>query len=197
MIGRLPRRAAGWAAGAAVAYFFDPRLGAQRRERAAELITRFRHQWARTPDGSALPTDPVDLDELQSRFEREGITLAQHRVTPTSDVICGSCGATSAPEAMQREWRHRLEGATDPAAMATVSGLRCPACQELGMLTLPYGPQASARDAEVLRRLGEPATDNIAEAIRSERTVAGRVLGQARRLQEAAVSTWRQTSPAV
>ena len=44
----------------------------------------------------------------------------------------------------------RLEGESDPADMAMVVKLACPACGTAGTLILNYGPDASAEEADVL-----------------------------------------------
>lgn len=66
---------------------------------------------------------------------------------------CGDCDRTAAVEEFAREWSRRLEGASDPDDMLHVSALRCPNCGSGGVLVCHYGPEASAAEAEVLRRL--------------------------------------------
>ncbi|MGD9795237.1 MAG: hypothetical protein AB7V43_17340 [Acidimicrobiia bacterium] len=62
---------------------------------------------------------------------------------------------------MTRLWLHRLEGATDPDDMSTVSALRCPACGEHGLLVTSYGPEADADEADVLVALPPPLSADM------------------------------------
>lgn len=66
---------------------------------------------------------------------------------------CGRCDRTAPVEEFERAWSRRLEGASDPDDMLHVSALRCPRCGAGGVLVCHFGPEASASEAEVLRRL--------------------------------------------
>lgn len=166
-----------WAFVGAIAWMFDPTQGRARRERmmrwgrdtAQQLRLAFRRGAPRSPG------DITSLVDIETRYERRGQPLVQHLVTEQADVVCGACGTTMAPESVSRLWRHRLEGASDPADLATVSGVRCPRCRALGTLVLRNGPEASPVDGEVLRRLPPPDTDDIDEALRDSATLAGRI----------------------
>jgi len=72
---------------------------------------------------------------------------------PPGTLRCGRCDHTAPVEEFERAWSRRLEGASDPDDMLHVSALRCPHCGEGGALVCHYGPEASAAEAEVLRRL--------------------------------------------
>lgn len=65
------------------------------------------------------------------------------------------CGHHSTPAHAVVERTCRLEGASDPADMAIVLGLRCPTCGERGSVVLAYGENASPAEAEALLALGE------------------------------------------
>lgn len=77
-------------------------------------------------------------------------------------IVCGACGATSAPADMPRTWMHRLEGASDPDELVTVSALRCPSCGAKGTIVLPFGPSADADEGDVSRSLREPDHQDMA-----------------------------------
>jgi hypothetical protein len=53
---------------------------------------------------------------------------------------------------------HRLEGASDPADMLAIVGLRCPNCKTLGTVVLNYGPESPLEDADVLLALDDERT---------------------------------------
>ncbi len=68
-------------------------------------------------------------------------------------VECESCKATSPASSIDPVRHHRLEGASDAADLALVVEAKCPACGTGGVLTLGYGPNASAEDEAVLADL--------------------------------------------
>jgi hypothetical protein len=49
----------------------------------------------------------------------------------------------------------RIEGASDPADMAAVLGLECPACGARGAAIVRYGPEAGPGDEIVLTHLDD------------------------------------------
>lgn len=150
-----------------MSWFLDPRQGAARRHAAAagwrnsrqRLTQAAKHRQPRPP------TDAVDLEGVVQAFAARGVQLVEHTVSEAGDVICGGCATPASPSGMHREWRHRVEGATDPDASATISGLRCPVCGVIGVLTISYGPQANENEAAVLLGLGAPDTDSLDEAL--------------------------------
>jgi hypothetical protein len=174
---RIRNRLARWAFVIGAAWLFDPTQGRARRERlmrwSRDSAQRLQHVVRRRP--AEAPGDATSLVDIETRYERRGQPLVQHVVTEHADVMCGACGVMAPPETVGRPWRHRLEGASDPGDMATASGVTCPRCGALGMLVLRNGPEASAVDAEVLRRLPPPETDDIDEALRSTATLASRM----------------------
>lgn len=168
-----------WAATAGVMWLLDPTQGAARRARLATAGRELKRKLA--PKSSAAPGDPTPIRVVIDQFARRGQHLVDHEVSDVGDVVCGACGTPSAPGAMTREWRHRLEGATDPADMTSLSGLRCPACGALGLLALRYGPEADSVEADVLVRLAPPETDDLRAALQAYPTVPERVRHAAER----------------
>lgn len=69
---------------------------------------------------------------------------------PDGAVECESCGATSPASSIKPVRHHRLEGASDAADMMLVVEAFCPACGTGGVLTMGYGPNATADDEAVL-----------------------------------------------
>jgi len=83
-------------------------------------------------------------------------------VIEAGTIVCGACSHPSAPGDMPRSWMHRLEGASDPDELLTVSALQCPACGAKGTIVLPFGPSANADEGDVSRSLREPADHDMA-----------------------------------
>lgn len=183
-------RGLGLFAAAFSAYLLDPRSGLQRRRKLASGLRRVRATVSTLASTFAAdrpavpPTDVTSLEDLCRRFEQRGVELVEHQLNAAGDIVCGRCATPSAPEAMSREWRHRLEGPSDPSAAGTVSGLRCGYCEALGILTLPYGPQADETQADVLLRLPVPDTDSIEDALAAYPTITERVSSLLRSFSE-------------
>lgn len=178
------------ALGAAAMWFLDPssrptrRSSAARRVRAARQLAahaeqcregistgverlRRRAGWSTSaPSSGAGPLpggvagDPSSLDELLAVARAAGIHGAFD--VDGALVRCTSCGTSSAPESVERRWLHRLEGASDPDELLTVSAVRCPRCGTLGTLVTRYGPMADADEAEVVLRLPVPTDPDAA-----------------------------------
>lgn len=159
---RARRSATKVAIGAAMAYFGDPTHGPARRARAKAILERGTRRF-RTP---RAPTDATSVNEVRSAFRRHGLRLVDHTLSPDGEIVCGACGHAGAPETYSRLWRHRTEGASEPGASETLSGLRCPSCGEHGLLLLPYGPQADEVQADVAVALPSPDTERIDEVLR-------------------------------
>jgi hypothetical protein len=99
---------------------------------------------------SSYPAD-VSLTEVLAGFERAGFEQQFDVDDETGRTSCADCGhQTSADQAEVLEAR-RLEGASDPAEMASVLGLRCPKCGRRGTVVCRYGPEASAGEAALLQ----------------------------------------------
>jgi hypothetical protein len=97
-------------------------------------------------------TDGLRLDEALQALEGQGF-LAVFRSLPGGRIACATCGLEAPASDLRVEAQHRVEGVSDPADNMLVVGLRCPGCNDLGTLTLAYGPRARRDEAEVLRAL--------------------------------------------
>lgn len=103
---------------------------------------------ANGPDASSFTT----IVSLLEEFEEQGYT-ANFGAREGAMVICFACRHETPAAEVHLDALRRLEGASDPADMAAVAAVRCPACGEKGTLVLRFGPEASQEDAEVLRAL--------------------------------------------
>ena len=165
---RLKRHLCAAGLGAAAVWFSHPEAGQQRRRTAREAIYRLEDS-VRSLTGSAsgrsgaagtpAPTAATLIEVVEAAKQRG---IGAEFALAGSDVNCNACGSDSPPDAMRREWVHRLEGASDPDEMLTVSALTGPACGAQGLLILPYGPAADESEAEVSRRLPDPANADMA-----------------------------------
>lgn len=103
-----------------------------------------------TPD-PRMPTDTPLLAVLAG-LEAEGF-VGQFVPLEAGAVRCATGGHAFSANSSVVERSRRLEGASDPADMLIVLGVRCPICATLGTLVLHYGPEASAEEADVLAAL--------------------------------------------
>jgi|SRR5690242_19897792 len=67
-------------------------------------------------------------------------------------VRCLTCHVATQPPEVEIQSLRRLEGASDPADMAAVLAVACPACGQRATIVLRYGPEASPAEAELLQR---------------------------------------------
>ena len=79
--------------------------------------------------------------------------VEQFVVAPDCRVVCGCCDSAIAAGRLTVHRQDRLEGASDAADMLLVVRVECPVCAARGVVTLGYGPNASAPDADVLGAL--------------------------------------------
>lgn len=98
------------------------------------------------------PSGEATLTEVLRQYETKGFTVRM-TVRAGGIVRCHGCGQEEPAEQVPVEALHRFEGASDPEDMAALAAVECPACGEWGTLVLSYGPEGSAEDGEVLRRL--------------------------------------------
>jgi hypothetical protein len=100
-------------------------------------------------DGSPpAPSDNTTMTSVLDAYRRDG--FAEDFVLEETAVRCGACGAASPVADIEVHSLRRLEGASDPADMAAVLALRCPACQAKGVAVAKYGPEASEAEAQLL-----------------------------------------------
>ena len=111
--------------------------------------------------GDQPARDPSGLVEIIAELESQGFT-SEMTALEGGEVRCGSCGRSAEATTWDLSALRRTEGASDPGDMAAVLAVTCPNCATKGTLTLRYGPEASAADADVLTAVaaaGEPGTD--------------------------------------
>lgn len=104
---------------------------------------------ASTPE---YASDGTTLVEIIDRFEAQGYT-GEMAAAGEGRIRCRSCGTESPAGEVHLEGMRRTEGASDPADMALVAALRCPACDARGTATLRFGPEAPLEDNDVLAAL--------------------------------------------
>lgn len=105
----------------------------------------------RSPSPTPSPSDNTTLSAVLESYAAAGFD--GDFVLREVDVSCRSCGAAAAPAAYELHSLRRLEGASDPADMAAVLALSCPACGQRGTLVAMFGPEASAAEADLLQQL--------------------------------------------
>ena len=98
-----------------------------------------------------VPTDRT-LTEVLEDLRRLDFTN-DVRVTPEGMLCCRVCEHCIAAQDMDLLHLRRVEGASDPADMAAVLGLRCVACGALGTAIVRFGPEASRGDEMVLQHV--------------------------------------------
>lgn len=105
------------------------------------------------PDAAQGAEQLADVLRAAEHLGFEAQVVIEEGAETPGTLRCGRCDATAPVEQFERAWSRRLEGASDPDDMLHVSALRCPRCGAGGVLVCHFGPEASASEAEVLRRL--------------------------------------------
>lgn len=115
-------------------------------------------QRSSVPRPPAAPAGASGLREVLDRAEHDGFDAVFMSLIDDDqpELVCPRCGTASAPDGVTRVWAVRLEGASDPADLASVSGLRCPVCGTAGVHVARYGPEAGPVDACVLSMFPDP-----------------------------------------
>ncbi len=104
--------------------------------------------------GAAVPNDNTSMLEVLRDYEAAGYA-GQFSVVDDALVLCHTCRNRSEPGELAVVSMRRLEGASDPADMMILAVVTCPICATGGVLTLNYGPEASAEQAEVQAALND------------------------------------------
>jgi hypothetical protein len=99
-----------------------------------------------------VPSDNTTLTEVLERYDASGYR-GQFGVTDEIDVRCFTCRNTMPPNEVELVSLRRMEGASDPDDMLAIAAMRCPRCGAQGTITLGYGPDSAAEEAELLLRL--------------------------------------------
>ncbi len=102
----------------------------------------------------AVPNDNTSLMEVLRAYEEAGYA-GQFSVVDDALVLCHTCRTRSEPDTLAVMSMRRLEGASDPADMMVLAAITCPICATGGVLTLNYGPEATAEQAEVQAALND------------------------------------------
>ena len=92
-----------------------------------------------------------EIDDL--RAQGYGADLA---VREGGVVCCRACDHCMEPEQLVVDVFRRLEGASDPDDMSAILALSCRDCGTKGLVMVAYGPNASADEGELLRRVKVP-----------------------------------------
>ena len=102
----------------------------------------------RPPPKPGVPSDNTTLLAVLAAMEGRGFP-GHLTVTDDGRVRCDACAADADPADVGIEELRRLEGASDPDDMMTVSAVVCPACASRGTIVVSFGPMASAADQAV------------------------------------------------
>lgn len=128
-----------------------------------------------TPNADGSPTatgnEETTLVQVLGEYAAAGFDTDAF-ATEDGRLLCGACGVTSDPAAVDVHSIRRLEGESDPSDMSGVLALVCPACGAHATAVLRFGPEASAGDqalwldtkdrraSETLPRDATPAEDD-------------------------------------
>lgn len=96
----------------------------------------------------------VTLVEVLAELAESGYT-GDVVVHDDGEVCCRTCGTCQPPATVQLDGVRRLEGASDPADMATVLAVTCRNCGAQAAAVVRYGPEASAGEATLLRHIDD------------------------------------------
>jgi hypothetical protein len=105
-------------------------------------------QPTRTPAG--VPSDNTTLVAVLQGCAEEGFD-GDFFVTEDAKIRCGACRHDAEPSGFELHGLRRLEGASDPADMAAVLCLVCPACGHRGTAVVRFGPESEPWEDDVLR----------------------------------------------
>lgn len=104
------------------------------------------------------PSDNTTLSAILADLEDQG-WRTQFGARPDGMVRCFACQTEHPAAGFPVDGIRRTEGASDPADMLAISTVTCPSCGARGILTLNYGPDCSAEDADVLLALHDDRRD--------------------------------------
>jgi hypothetical protein len=131
--------------------------GAPNGGRVADRIPGYVVGMSTVPSASSDSPPEATLTDVSRQLDADGFD-GQFRAEPGALIQCLTCRETTPATSLDANDMTRLEGESDPADMAMVVALRCPACGTGGTLILNYGPDASAEEADVLAALDRTAT---------------------------------------
>ncbi len=105
------------------------------------------------------PSDNTTLVEVVDGYKAAGF-VTDFWAEEGASVRCGECQSVLPASKLAMHSMRRLEGASDPADMATVVATSCPVCGAEGTMVLGYGPAASDVDAGVFSALADRRDDD-------------------------------------
>lgn len=100
----------------------------------------------------SIEVSEESMTEVLDRYDTKGYD-GSFSARLDGMVHCHSCQDDTPAAQVPLEALHRFEGTSDPQEENIVAALECPGCGALGTLVLPYGPNASPEEAEVLATL--------------------------------------------
>ena len=103
---------------------------------------------------TAQPSDNTTLVAVVDGYKAAGY-VTDFWAEEGPSVRCNGCQSVLPASEMVMHSMRRLEGASDPADMASVVATSCPACGADGTMVLGYGPAASDVDADVFSALSD------------------------------------------
>ena len=126
----------------------EPSNAEPRTAAASDITATAARPAPQTPAEAGVPSDNTTLLAVLAAMEGRG--FAGHlTVTDDARVRCDACEGESDPADVAIDSWRRLEGASDPDDMMTVSAVACPACGSRGTIVVAFGPMASAADQDV------------------------------------------------
>lgn len=105
------------------------------------------------------PSDNTTLVEVLDGYKTAGF-VTDFWAEESASVRCGECQSVLPATKLAIHSMRRLEGASDPADMATVVATSCPVCGAEGTMVLTYGPAASEVDSGVFSALADRRDDD-------------------------------------
>jgi hypothetical protein len=105
-----------------------------------------------TDPEATYASDNTTLVAIIDGFEADGYA-SQAVVVDDGVLKCTTCHELSNASEWSVDALRRVEGASDTADMAAVIALRCPECGAKATVVLPFGPDSSPEDADVLATL--------------------------------------------
>lgn len=92
------------------------------------------------------------MTQVLEEYRADGFD-SEFEVTDAGSLRCLACDTTTKASDVVVRSSRRLEGASDPADMATVVAIACPACARQGTIVVRYGPEASEAEAALLQHV--------------------------------------------
>jgi hypothetical protein len=99
-----------------------------------------------------VPEDGTNLTHVLKQYEDSGFSI-EYRIAPGPKVARYEPPTEASPEDFVLHSLRRLEGASEPDEMMAVAAISRADGSDKGVLVLPFGPNMSEDDAELLRSL--------------------------------------------